>query len=82
MISPVRSPMAWLAASALFGIIACPAAAESPVRVKVQGKGTDLGETPVVVALKADLPTGAYLLTPGAGSSRRSDASAGPGALT
>ena len=37
------------------------------MRVRVQGQGTELGETPVVVALKADLPAGAYLLTPGAG---------------
>jgi hypothetical protein len=38
-----------------------PAVAES-WRVRVQGGGTDLGETPVVAALTRPLPPGAYLL--------------------
>ena len=31
-------------------------------RVKVQGRGADLGETPVVVELKVDVPPGDYVL--------------------
>ena len=31
-------------------------------RVKVQGRGADLGETPVVVELKVEVPPGDYVL--------------------
>jgi len=43
--------------------VAPPARAET-WRGKGQGNGKDLGETPVVVPLKAQVPAGAYLLEP------------------
>jgi len=45
----------------LTGPVAVNARAES-WQVKIRGNGTDLGETPVVVALKTALPAGAYVL--------------------
>ena len=48
---------------ALFVVVAgsVPAPGES-WRIKVRGDGAELGETPVVVALKQPLPAGAYVL--------------------
>ena len=50
---------------ALFVVLAAtiPAAADT-WRVKVQGDGADLGETPVVVALEKAIPPGSYDLKP------------------
>jgi len=61
---------AWtaIALTSAFSLVT-PALADAPARVTVRGSGVDLGETPVVVALKKDLPAGAYVLKPGAGDS-------------
>jgi hypothetical protein len=49
----------WALFLLLAGAITAPA---QSWRVQVRGNGTDLGETPVVVALKTALPAGPYIL--------------------
>jgi hypothetical protein len=64
-----RPAGAVLTAIAALGIVApTPSFADAPTLVTVRGTGTDLGETPIVVALKESLPTGAYVLKPASGS--------------
>ena len=61
-----RSPVARCSAGRL--VVLAGVGPADPCRVltrQVRGNGTDLGETPVVVALKAPIPAGAYLLEPG-----------------
>lgn len=61
--APAAGLLVWLAMAA-----GSATAAAGPWRVTVQGRGGDLGETPVVVEISAAVPQGAYRLVPEAGS--------------
>src|SRR5262249_42147522 len=66
---PMRAAPRWTGLGwALLVLLAgsAPVVAES-WRLDVRGSGADLGETPVVVALKQALPAGAYLVDRGQG---------------
>jgi hypothetical protein len=48
----------------LAGLLAVPSLADAPKRVTVRGAGTDLGETPIVAAMKAPTRPGPYRFRP------------------
>jgi len=60
---PVSSRLArGVLVGAVLLMFAVASASAEGWRVKVQGHGADLGETPVVVELKAEMPVGGYVL--------------------
>lgn len=60
----VRGPrLALLGFATALMMLAGPLRADEP-KVTIQGNGTDLGPTPLVVAIDPKLPAGDYLLTP------------------
>jgi len=63
MIVPVRfKRLAWSIWALIVLAAGSSAVSAEAWRVKVQGQGTDLGETPVVVELKTAVPPGDYVL--------------------